>query len=101
MSFCLFPEGVSKRAVAYYRHSAEDKQELSVPIQREQAHKFAQEHRIEIIHEEADEGETGLNADRDGFDVLFRNWILNEHAPHFDYVLGFNVKMRRMLIRSE
>ena len=91
MSFCLFPEGVSKRAVAYYRHSAEDKQELSVPIQREQAHKFAQEHRIEIIHEEADEGETGLNADRDGFDVLFRNWILNKHAPHFDYVLVFNV----------
>lgn len=80
-----------KRAVAYYRHSAEDKQENSVPIQQEHTQKFAQENRIEIIHEEKDEGKTGLNANRPGFKSLFENWILNEDAPHFDYVLVYDV----------
>ena len=49
-------EGVKKKAVAYYRHSAEDKQENSVPLQREQAQAFADKYGVEIIHEEADEG---------------------------------------------
>lgn len=76
-----------KRAIAYYRHSAEDKQENSVPIQRELIRKFAKDHGIKIIHEEADEGETGLIADRQGFQNLLQNWIMNDHAPHFDFVL--------------
>ena len=48
---------VSKyRAVAYYRHSAQDRQENSVEIQQDQVRQFAQEHDIEIIREFADRG---------------------------------------------
>lgn len=84
-------ESLKKRAVAYYRHSAEDKQENSVPIQREHARKFAAKHGIEIIHEEADEGKTGLLANRPGFIALFENWIENEQAPPFDYIFVYDV----------
>lgn len=80
-----------RKAVAYYRHSAEDKQENSVPIQREHAEKFAREHGIEIIHEEADEGKSGLLSTRPGFERLFNGWILNPDAPVFDYVLVYDV----------
>ncbi len=80
-----------KRAIAYYRHSAEDKQENSVPIQRELTEKFAQEHGVEIIHEEFDEGETGLLADRPGFTNLFKDWVLKKDAPAFDYVFVYDV----------
>ncbi len=80
----------SKKAIAYYRHSAEDKQENSVPIQREHAQKFAKEYGIEIIHEEADEGKSGLLSTRPAFERLFNNWILNLDAQ-FDYVLVYDV----------
>ncbi len=80
-----------KKAVAYYRHSAEDKQENSVPIQREHAQKFAAKHNIEIIHEEADEGVSGLIANRPGFKRLFNNWVYNLEAPQFDYVLFYDI----------
>ncbi|GHT65758.1 hypothetical protein FACS189452_00460 [Bacteroidia bacterium] len=85
----LFPQQ-TKKAIAYYRHSAEDKQENSVAIQREHTEKFACEHNIEIIHEEADEGETGLLANRPAFKRLFANWIENTEAPHFDYVFVYD-----------
>lgn len=87
----FFQEAPKKKAVAYYRHSAEDKQENSVAIQREHALKFAQERQIEIVHEEADEGKSGLSANRPGFDRLFKDWILNPEAPQFDYVLVYDV----------
>ena len=80
-----------KKAVAYYRHSAEDKQENSVTIQREHALKFAEQHRLEVVHEEADEGKSGLVANRPGFDALFTNWVLNPEAPDFDYILVYDV----------
>lgn len=80
-----------KKAVAGYRHSAEDKQENSVPLQRAFIHEFARKHNIEIIHEEADEGVSGLTANRPGFRRLFDDWILNPNAPHFDYVLVYDV----------
>lgn len=80
-----------KKAVAYYRHSAEDKQENSVPIQREHAQKFAALYNIEIVHEEADEGVSGLIANRPGFKRLFKDWVYNEDAPHIDYVLFYDI----------
>ena len=80
-----------RRAIAYYRHSAEDKQENSVPIQKEHTEKFAKENDIEIIHFEADEGKSGLLADRPGFKRLFVNWIRNPAAPAFDYILVLDV----------
>ena len=85
------PLDVPRHAVAYYRHSAEDKQENSVPIQREHAVKFAASHEIIIIHEEADEGESGLLAARPAFQKLFKDWIRNETAPSFDYILVYDV----------
>lgn len=84
-------EGIKKKAVAYYRHSAEDKQENSVPIQRDQAIEFAAKYGIEIIHEEADEGKSGLSAARPGFERLFEDWVLNPDAQEFDYVLVLDV----------
>ena len=44
------------QAVAYYRHSAQDRQENSIPIQQDQVRQFAEEHGIEIIKEFADAG---------------------------------------------
>jgi len=87
----IFSQQTRKKAVAYYRHSAEDKQENSVAIQRQHTEKFANEHNIEIIHEEADEGETGLLDTRPAFQRLFANWIENKDAPHFDYVFVYDV----------
>jgi DNA invertase Pin-like site-specific DNA recombinase len=74
-------------ALAYYRHSRPKAQEQSVPIQRERARKFAQENRMEIIHEEADEGHSGLLADRPGFRRLFDEWIGIPTAPKVKYLL--------------
>ncbi|MBA2481217.1 MAG: recombinase family protein [Planctomycetes bacterium] len=51
------------RAVAYYRHSAQDKQKNSVEIQMQQVQEWAKANRIEIIHEFADRGKSGLTAD--------------------------------------
>ena len=80
-----------KKAIAYYRHSAEDKQENSVAIQREHAEKFAKQYQIEIIHEEADEGKSGLSADRAGFQKILMEWVLNDNAPSFEYILVYDV----------
>lgn len=87
----LFSERQTKKAIAYYRHSAEDKQENSVGIQRDHTQKFAKQYGIEIIHEEADEGKSGLQASRPGFEKLFNDWILSPNAPQFDYVLVYDV----------
>lgn len=84
-------EKTHKKAIAYYRHSAEDKQENSVAIQRQHTEKFARENDIEIIHEETDEGKSGLLATRPGFENLFANWVENPEAPQFDYVLVYDV----------
>jgi DNA invertase Pin-like site-specific DNA recombinase len=90
--FTIFQVGtILKKAIIYLRHSAEDKQENSVPLQREFIHEFAKKHNIEIIHEEADEGVSGLTANRPGFQRLLNNWILNDDAPDFDYVIFYDV----------
>jgi len=82
----MFGGATRRKAVAYYRHSAEDKQENSVPLQREQTQAFADKHDIEIIREESDEGKSGLSASRPGFERLFDEWVLHESAEQFDYV---------------
>lgn len=87
----FFAKPLNKKAVAYYRHSAEDKQENSVVIQRTHTQKFAAVNNIEIIHEVIDEGKSGLSANRPGFDELFKEFILNPNAPPFDYVLVYDV----------
>lgn len=82
---------ISKKAIAYYRHSAEDKQENSVAIQRSHIHRFAKEYQLEIIHEEADEGISGLLAERPGFERIFTDWVENPDAPAFEYILVYDV----------
>ena len=44
------------RAIAYYRHSAQDRQENSIPIQRDQVREWAEKNGVEIIHEFSDAG---------------------------------------------
>ena len=43
-------------AVAYYRHSAQDRQENSISIQGDQVHEWAEKNGVEIIEEFADHG---------------------------------------------
>ena len=63
------------RAVAYYRHSAEIGQENSVEIQQDNVVAFAKKHDIEIIHEFADRGKSGLNAEgRPAFNEMME-WV--------------------------
>ncbi len=74
------------RAVAYYRHSAQDRQENSIPIQQEQVRRFAREHRIEIIKEFADAGKSGLSTEgRDGFNEMIQKYV-EGGAADFEYV---------------
>ncbi len=78
------------KAVAYYRHSREDGQQNSIPIQREQVRQWAEEHGVEIIHEFADPGRSGLTAeDRPAFTDMMENWVKGEQS--FQYVLCLDV----------
>lgn len=78
------------KAVAYYRHSAEDKQENSVEIQREQVEKFADTEGVEIIEHFQDEGFTGITDGRPGFQAMFNKWIRDPLAPKIDYILVYD-----------
>ena len=85
------PGSVPKvRAVAYYRHSAQDRQENSIPIQRDQVREWAEKNGVEIIHEFADAGKSGLNAEgRPAFTEMMDDWIRQRND--FDYVLCLDV----------
>jgi DNA invertase Pin-like site-specific DNA recombinase len=79
-----------KRAVAYYRHSMQESQENSIPIQREQLQEWAQDHDIEIINEFTDYGKSGLSTKhRDAFNDMIDNWV--KKRDDFDYVLVLDV----------
>ncbi len=78
------------RAVAYYRHSAQDRQENSISLQQEQVRSWASEHGIEIIKEFADHGKSGLStADRDAFIDMIENWV--KRRQDFEYILLLDV----------
>ena len=78
------------RAVAYYRHSAQDRQENSIPIQRDQVREWADQHGVEIIHEFADAGKSGLNAEgRPAFTEMMDDWV--KQKDDFEYVLCLDV----------
>lgn len=78
------------RAVAYYRHSAQDRQENSIPIQRDQVREWALKNGVEIIHEFADAGKSGLNAEgRPAFTEMMDEWV--RKRADFDYVLCLDV----------
>ncbi len=78
------------RGVAYYRHSARDRQENSVAIQQELVQKWANDNGVDIIHEFADRGKSGLTAEgRDGFHDMMDNWV--KKRSDFDFVLCLDV----------
>ncbi len=63
------------RAIAYYRHSAQDRQENFIPIQRDQVRELADKNGVEIIHEFSDAGKSGLNSeDRPAFTEMMEEW---------------------------
>lgn len=78
------------RGVAYYRHSAQDRQENSIPIQQDQVREWAREHGVEIIQEFADHGRSGLTAEgRPAFTDMMENWVKVRHD--FQYILCLDV----------
>ena len=77
--------------ITYNRHSAEDKQENSVPIQKGHHVTFANNYGGKTIADLDDEGVSGLTANRPGFQSLMKDWVLNPNAPHFDYILVYDV----------
>jgi len=77
------------RAVAYYRHSAEIGQENSVEIQQDNIVAFARKHELEIIHEFADRGKSGLNVEgRPAFTEMME-WVRTR--DDFELVLVLDV----------
>lgn len=78
------------RAIAYYRHSAQDRQENSIPIQQDQVRAWAKQHGVEIIREFCDAGRSGLNSEgRPAFTEMMDEWIAKRHD--FEYVLCLDV----------
>lgn len=81
---------VRPRAVAYYRHSAQDRQENSVLLQQEQVRQWAQQNDVDIIQEFVDRGKSGLTAKgRDGFTNMMDGWV--KKRDDFQYVLCLDV----------
>ena len=76
-------------AVAYYRHSAQDRQKNSVQLQAEQVRAYAREQGLRIIHEFVDRGRSGLTAeDRPGFMEMMR-WV--RERDDFAHILVLDV----------
>lgn len=77
------------RAVAYYRHSAQDKQKNSVEIQQDQIRKWAEKNNVTIVEEFADHGKSGLTADgRPAFTDMMEQV---KNSKDFDQVLVLDV----------
>ncbi|HOX06839.1 MAG TPA: recombinase family protein [Planctomycetota bacterium] len=85
------PSAPLRKAVAYYRHSAQDRQENSIPIQRDRVRAFAREHGIEIIREFADAGKSGLSTEgRDSFNEMLNDYVAGGKEG-FELVLALDV----------
>lgn len=81
---------ITSKAIAYYRHSAQDRQENSIPIQREQVRQFADENGVEIIKEFADHGKSGLSTEgRDNFKRMLE--MVVDTSIEFKYILVLDV----------
>jgi DNA invertase Pin-like site-specific DNA recombinase len=78
------------RAVAYYRHSAQDRQENSIPIQQDQVREWAEKNGVEIIREFADAGKSGLTSEgRPAFIEMMDEWV--KKRTDFSYILCLDV----------
>jgi DNA invertase Pin-like site-specific DNA recombinase len=84
------PAVVRAKAVAYYRHSAQDRQENSIPIQQDLVRDWAEKFGVEIIEEFKDAGKSGLNAEgRPAFTQMMEKWV--KQRDDFKYVLCLDV----------
>ncbi|MCX7008937.1 MAG: recombinase family protein, partial [Kiritimatiellaeota bacterium] len=91
MNWYTTRKAYAKRAVAYYRHSAQDRQENSIEIQQDQVRKFAEDNGIQIIEEFVDRGKTGLVTEgREAFQTMLRDYIQSGKYD-FDFVLVLDV----------
>ena len=78
------------RAVAYYRHSAQDRQENSIPIQQDQVREWALKNGVEIIREFPDAGKSGLTSEgRPAFTEMMEEWV--KKRTDFHYILCLDV----------
>jgi DNA invertase Pin-like site-specific DNA recombinase len=78
------------KAIAYYRHSAEDRQEYSIPIQQEQVRQLAHEHNIQIVEEFKDYGKSGLGIKgRDEFKRML-DYVVDTNIE-FEYIFVLDV----------
>jgi DNA invertase Pin-like site-specific DNA recombinase len=74
------------RAIAYYRHSVQSQSVSSLTFQRDQVHKWAGEHDVQIIHEFYDAGcSMGDSDERPAFTEMMEAWI--SVRTDFQYVL--------------
>ena len=78
------------RAIAYYRHSAQDRQENSISIQKDQVRQFSRENGIKIIEEFADIGKSGLSIEgRDEFQRMLKYVV--DQTNKFEYIMILDV----------
>jgi len=81
------------RAVAYYRHSAQERKKNSIPIQQDLVRDWAEKHGVEIIEEFKDAGKSGLNAEgRPAFTEMMEQWV--KQKDDFEYVICLDVSRR-------
>jgi len=82
--------GPERRAVAYYRHSAQVQQEQLLQIQRDQVQEWARTHGFEILQGFTDAGSsTALSDDRPAFTEMMDEWV--KKRTDFSYILCLDV----------
>ncbi len=86
----LFDENKLK-GVAYYRFSAENKQDNSIENQREALEKAAAAAEVQVIDSFEDDGVTGLIFERPGFQAMLDKYVYAVNPPKIDYILFFDV----------
>ena len=79
-------ESTRKRAIAYYRSSADRRLENSIPFQQVQVREWASKNGVEIIHEFIDRNRSGnTSEDRPAFTEMIEEWVMKR--TDFAYVL--------------
>lgn len=82
------PHGV--RAIAYDRHSAQDRQANSIPIQQDQVREWSAKNGVQIINEFIDAGKSGLDTEgRPVFTEMMEEWV--KKRSDFDYFFCLDV----------
>ena len=79
-------EPTRKRAIGYYRSSADRRLENSIPFQQDQVREWASNNGVEIIHEFFDSNRSGnANEDRPALTEMMDEWVIKR--TDFAYVL--------------